>query len=80
MKQKPKKSLVVTVSGKRQINEVARDLKAKGFQVDQILDAIGVVTGSASPKTVTKLRKVAGVADVSADNPVDIGPPGAPIS
>src|SRR5947209_6636852 len=80
MKKNPKKDLVVTLSGNRHINDVARDLKATGFQVDQVLDAIGVVTGSAPSSHLAKLRKVAGVADVSLDHPVDIGPPGAPIS
>jgi hypothetical protein len=80
MKKTPRKDLVVTVSGDRRIHEVARDLKATGFQVNQVLDAIGVVTGSAPSSHIAKLRKVPGVQDVSADHPVDIGPPGAPIS
>jgi hypothetical protein len=77
MKKTPTKDLVVTVSADRGIHEVARDLKATGFKVNQVLDAIGVVTGSAHSKSVAKLRKVRGVMDVSADHPVDIGPPGA---
>ena len=80
MKKANRKDLVVTVSGDRHIHEVARDLKASGFEVNQVLDAIGVVTGSAPPAQVAKLRRVRGVKDVSADQPVDIGPPGAPIS
>ena len=75
-----RKDLVVTVSGDRHIHEVTRDLRASGFQVDQVLDAIGVVTGSAAPTHVAKLRRIRGVKDVSSDQPVDIGPPGAPIS
>jgi hypothetical protein len=38
------------------------------------------VTGSADAKHVARLRRVKGVADVSADYPVDIGPPDAEIS
>jgi hypothetical protein len=79
-KKTTRKDFVVTVSGDRHINEVARDLKASGFQVGQVLDAIGVVTGSAPATQAAKLRRVAGVKDVSADQPVDIGPPGAPVS
>jgi hypothetical protein len=60
--------------------DVTRDLKAEGFKVEQVLNEIGVVTGSAASSSAAKLRKVAGVTDVSADHPVDIGPPGAPVS
>ena len=73
-------SVVITVSGDRRIHEVARDLKASGLESAQVLDAIGVVTGSAAPKSISKLKKVRGVQDVSEDHPVDIGPPGSPIS
>ena len=75
-----KKSFVVTLSGDRHIHDVAHDLKAAGLDVDQVMDAIGVVTGSANAKSLAKLRSVKGVSDVSADHDVDIGPPGAPIS
>src|SRR5947209_3989155 len=80
MKKTQRKDLVVTVSGDRGIHDVTRDLKAHGFEINQVLDAIGVVTGSASASHITRLRKVPGVQDVSADHPVNIGPPGAPIS
>jgi hypothetical protein len=73
-------ALVITVSGDRHIHDVARDLKASGLESAEVLDAIGVVTGSAAPKSIAKLKKVPGVQDVSEDHPVDIGPPGAPIS
>jgi hypothetical protein len=77
MTKKQKQAFVVTVSGDRKIHDVARDLKASGFEVDQVMDAIGVVTGSAESASLAKLRKVRGVADVSSDHAVDIGPPGA---
>jgi len=38
------------------------------------------VTGSAHPDTSKRLKRIPGVADVSPDHPVDIGPPGAPVS
>ncbi len=72
-----KKPLVITVSGDRAIHDVADDLRAAGLRVDQVLEAIGTVTGSADPKHVERLRKIKGVADVSPDHSVDIGPPGA---
>jgi len=77
MAKKHANAFVVTVSGKRAIHDVARELKATGFKVNQVLDAIGVVTGSAEAASLAKLRKVEGVQDISADNPVNIGPPGS---
>ena len=73
----PKKSLVITTSGKRSIHDVAKDLKSEGFDVEQVLDTINVVTGKADAGSAHKLRSVKGVVDVSEDNPVDIGPPGS---
>jgi hypothetical protein len=80
MKRKKKKSMIVTISGDRSIHEVARDLKKAGFTVGQVLEFTGTVTGSAHSKDVKRLRGIRGVADVSEDHPVDIGPPGAPVS
>jgi len=75
-----KQSLVITTSGSRSIHDIARDLGAAGFEVNEILETINVVTGSAQADTKERLRAVHGVTDVSDDQPVDIGPPGAPIS
>jgi hypothetical protein len=77
MPQEKKESLVITTSGKRSIHDVARDLKDAGFEVDQVLDSINVVTGKGD---AGKLRSVADVVDVSGDTPIDIGPPGSSIS
>jgi hypothetical protein len=60
--------------------QVARDLKAAGLEVEEKLDAVGIVTGKSHAKSVGRLRKVRGVVDVSPDHKVDIGPPDAPIS
>lgn len=77
MPQEKKESLVITTSGKRSIHDVARDLKDAGFEVEQVLDSINVVTGKGD---AGKLRSVQDVVDVSGDNPVDIGPPGSSVS
>jgi len=77
---KKKQPLIVTISGDRPIDQVAADLKKAGFKVKQVLDTIGSITGSAYPGTVRRLQQVPGVADVSADHPVDIGPPDTPVS
>jgi hypothetical protein len=80
MAKKPHQSYVVTPTGDRALGDVVHDLKAAGFQVGQVMETIGIVTGSAPSANVAKLRKVRGVKDVSPDHAVDIGPPGAPVS
>jgi hypothetical protein len=80
MAKSAKQSLIVTVSKDRHINDIVPDLKAAGLEVEGVLDAIGIVTGRAPAKSIAGLRKVRGVADVSSDHKVDIGPPDAPIS
>ena len=68
---------VVTTSSDRPIGDVAKELSAAGFKVDQKLEAIGVITGTGDQKAVDKARAVRGVSDVSAQPKVDIGPPGS---
>lgn len=76
---KGKKKWIVTTSGKKSLSDIKKKLTESGFSVDQVLDEIGVITGTSSDDDVERLRKVAGVADVSPDEQVDIGPPDAPI-
>ena len=71
------KGWVVTTSGERPLADVAKELKKSGFKVEQVLDEIGAITGAAGDDVAAKLRKVKGVSDVSANTPVDIGPPGS---
>ena len=72
--------LVITLSGERPLREVTADLEAAGLKVDQVLAEVGVVTGSAPAAATARLRGVSGVADVSKDHGVDVGPPGSPVS
>lgn len=72
------KGWIITTSGDRPAKDVAKDLKAKGFTVDQVLDEIGSITGTADDAVAAKARSVRGVADVSPDHPIDIGPPDSP--
>ena len=71
------KRWVVTTSPDHAFGEVARELADRGFSIEQQLDAIGVVVGSADDDVAAALRGVKGVSDVSPDAPVDIGPPDA---
>jgi hypothetical protein len=72
------KTWVVTASGDRPLTDVAKDLKKSGFKVTDVLKEIGCITGQASDLAARKARKVKGVADVSVNVPVDIGPPNSP--
>jgi hypothetical protein len=69
---------IVTTSGDRPAKEVAKDLKAAGFSVGQILEEIGSIIGEADERVIDKVRSIRGVADVSREGEVDIGPPDAP--
>jgi hypothetical protein len=69
---------IVTTSGDRPVADVARDMAAKGFAIDEVMDAIGVVTGSGPSSVADAVRQVPGVDDVSPDQPIDIGPPDSP--
>ncbi len=73
-------SWVVTASGDLPVLDVARTLRAHGFQVAQVLDAIGVITGRCSAATARTLRTLEGVSDVAPDAGVDIGPPDQPMT
>lgn len=72
------KGCIVTISAERPVREVAKDLSKAGFKVGQILEEIGSITGSCDASQIGKLRAIRGVADVSPDNPIDIGPPDSP--
>lgn len=69
---------VVTTSGDRSLSDVKKELSTAGFAVDQVLDEIGCITGTASDDVANMLRAIPGVADVSPETPIDIGPPDAP--
>jgi hypothetical protein len=73
-----RQKLVVSMSGDRPIQEVEKDLAGAGFVVDDVLDAIGSITGSAEPAVVKRLRAIPGVADVEAPPVSDVGKPDDP--
>ena len=70
------KRWIVTVADDHQITDVQREAADSGFEVDQVLDQIGVFTGRSDDVGVRRIRSLPGVADVSSEEPVDIGPPG----
>jgi len=74
------KRWVVTTSGGRALSDVRNDLVERGFNVDQVLGEIGLITGAAEDDVADMARKVSGVIDVSPEIPTDVGPPDAPVS
>jgi hypothetical protein len=71
---------IVTSSGDRPLRDLARDLTKTGFAVGQVLDEIGLITGAATDEIAERLRRIPGVADVSPEEVIDIGPPDAPVT
>jgi len=69
------KKWIVTTSGDRPLSDIRKDLTSEGFAVVQVLDEIGCLIGDASDATAKRLRSVSGVADVSPNAPINIGPP-----
>jgi len=74
------KGWIVTTSGDRPVSDIAENVKETGFTVGEVLDQIGVITGSGSDDVVEKLRAIPGIADVSPEGEVNIGPPDAPVT
>jgi hypothetical protein len=69
------KHWVVTTSGNRSLEDVAKDLRKSGLKVEEVLSEIGCITGVGGEGAAKKARKIDGVSDVSADAAVSVGPP-----
>lgn len=71
---------VITVSPDRPIAQTVQALTEAGCSIRDVLTEIGVVIARCDSSSVAALRQVPGVADVSPDAAIDIGPPDAPIT
>ena len=71
--------LSVTVDDGHAIDEVAAGLRARGMEVAQVLDAIGVITGSAPDDVRPALAAVEGVASVDEELTHRLPPPDAEV-
>jgi hypothetical protein len=67
--------LSVTVDDGQAIEEVAAALRARGMEVAQVLDGIGVITGSAPDDVRHTLADVEGVASVDEQLTHQLPPP-----
>ena len=68
----------VTLGGDPATARSVEDLAAAGLEVEERLDAIGVVTGWADDETLERLRSIDGVT-VEAERGVQLPPPDAPV-
>jgi hypothetical protein len=71
--------LSVTVDDGHAIEDVAAVLRARGMEVAQVLDGIGVITGSAPAGVRTALAAVEGVASVDESLTHQLPPPEADV-
>ena len=71
--------LSVTVGDGHEIEEVAAGLRARGMEVAQVLDGIGVITGSAPDEVRGDLAGVEGVARIDDGLTHQLPPPDAPV-
>jgi len=57
--------------------DIAREAEAAGLRIEARLEAVGVLTGSAMPDAVERLRGIPGVEAVEEEREVRIAPPGS---
>lgn len=76
-----KTSITVAVADNHLANilEVAHHLQEAGLNVEHIMDAVGVITGSCETCEVEKMSQVDGVESVEAQDHYRLAPPDAPI-
>jgi hypothetical protein len=68
---------IVTLSKDHSWNDVERELKSTGFEIDEALKEIGVIVGRGAKGAAARIRAIPGVTDVERETPIDIGPPGS---
>ena len=70
-------SIIVTVSGEAE--PVAEQLRAAGMTVEQVLGAVGIITGSIDAERRASLAAVPGVVAVELERHIQLPPPDAEI-
>ncbi|WP_346618672.1 hypothetical protein [Blastococcus montanus] len=61
------------------LDGVVQSLRARGMRVEQVLDGLGIITGSVPPGTLGALTGVAGVVSVDEQLAHRLPPPDAPV-
>ena len=72
-------SVTVGDEHRESLDGVVENLRASGMQVEQVLDTLGIVTGSAPADALDALRGVEGVASVDEELTHQLPPPDSPI-
>jgi hypothetical protein len=71
--------IAVTLKAGADAARIADALAEAGLKIEGRHEAIGSITGKASPDAIPKLRAVSGVEDVSEIAPIQIAPPDSDI-
>ncbi|WP_347057053.1 hypothetical protein ABC795_10130 [Blastococcus sp. HT6-30] len=61
------------------LDGVVQGLRARGMQVEQVLDGLGIITGSVQSGALGALTGVAGVVSVDEQLTTRLPPPDAPV-
>ncbi|MEO0845749.1 MAG: ketohydroxyglutarate aldolase [Cyanobacteria bacterium J06648_1] len=57
------------------IEQVSQQLKSTGMNVEQILSAIGVISGSIQSEKVNSLYKINGIQNIMPERTIQLSPP-----
>lgn len=61
------------------IGVVAEALRHEGMQVEQVMDTLGIISGSVPEEAEPALRRVAGVVSVDESRDYQLPPPDSPV-
>jgi hypothetical protein len=75
-----KKKWIVTTAPEGSLSEIKKNLAEAGFEVDEVFEEIGSIVARGDDDAVGRVRSIPGVADVSPEEPIDIGPPDARVT
>ncbi len=76
---KTKISVLVDDENLHRLNDVVKQVKDVGMDVDRVLESSGVVTGSVDPNKLKILKQVKGVSSIEEEREFQIAPPGSEV-
>jgi len=72
---KTKISVLVDDENLHRLNDVVKQVKGVGMDVDRVLESSGVVTGSVDANKLKMLKKVKGISSIEEEREFQIAPP-----